>query len=582
MDLLPLTWLVVSLGAACTTGPLIPPLDPPGTGDSDGSRTQQDDEAPGWWNEGNDACPPGATLKGAAPPKGDSVRCERADGTSHGRYLQWYEKGKRREQCEYADGRLHGVWFSWYENGSLAAKGRWQDDLLDGMWTWWHPNGRKAAEGEWRDGRQYGVWTWWHANGRKQRQGQFRRGSEAEAGAFTWQYLSHGTWTYWDARGDIERIERHEHGTIVSVTEYKRGKQVAHSRARKPAGKQPVPPLVPKGGVTIRGNLNAMTLEVGDKPVTLPTARLDLDLDPSAFYSVKGGVPNLKPVPEEGYVDAKPTFRGELAGSANGAAEIERWQLVIKERLDKGEGAVLRTITGSGAAPTTPWDGRDDGGNTLPWGRVYLAQLEIVTKDGTETASAVTGFGIGYGTVVAEVWEEVLRGKLFAGSAKRPRATGTLKRKVKTLAKKIQPGDHVRVEAHWDGTRKGFKTLTRTSRQARAVAALIAKTGISKDVIKARGRGSLEPEIPAKNRAAKLRNKRVVIKVKPEARPAPDTEVPKPEQREATLIVNGKAIEVDEIGRFETAVRIPADRTLAIVFEAADGRRAAVKVTVPD
>src|SRR5262245_51078768 len=98
-------WLFLLLSLASTTacGPDEPAKNPEPAIDAF-------DEPPGepalpepsatWWKE-KSPCPEGATMKGAAPPEGKTVWCERADGTKHGPFASFFDNGKKQTGLVY-------------------------------------------------------------------------------------------------------------------------------------------------------------------------------------------------------------------------------------------------------------------------------------------------------------------------------------------------------------------------------------------------------------------------------------------------------------------------------------------------
>jgi hypothetical protein len=519
-----------------------------------------------WWRDSGSACPKGATFKGSAPPYGYEVWCEKTDGTKHGRHLHWYANGNKWEMSTYHDGKMNGPWISWHEGGSRAAQGWWADNLLDGQWIWWHENGVKAAQGQWRDGRQFGLWAWWHSNGKKKKEGEFRRGS-------AWVYVSSGTWRYWDERGDLVRLEDYLDGKLVGLTEYKDGKAIELIRNALRDDPMPTP------STKVAGDAQLMRIEVNGRPIALPVASLRIELDPAHLFALREETPNLHQAPESGYPNPQPTFRPQVAVDGRPAKDIGQWQLVIQRTQSKGGGSPARTFTGTGPVDSIVWDGLGEDGKPLPFGGVYIVQFSATMASGAKVTSEQRGFGVGYGVVQPEPWEEVLRGTLFSGRSMAPKPKRLLERTVAKLAKKVRPRDTIIVENHADGAGDRLQSILVTQRQARAVRDIFAKHGIDRERVTARGRGSLEPLEASSSRSARKRNRRLIVRVVPAQIVDPDTVVPVPPAREPAAVIDGKSVELDGEGRFVQYVKTPANGALEIHLEAGDGRKCDVSVS---
>ena len=113
-------------------------------------------------------CPEGATLKGAPPPKGEEVWCQKmVDGrpVKDGLFIAYGDNGKRTIQGYYHDGLQDGAWTLWYENGARASIDHYRSGVHDGLHTSWYANGVKAVEGNYRNNQRVGLWTQWDPSG---------------------------------------------------------------------------------------------------------------------------------------------------------------------------------------------------------------------------------------------------------------------------------------------------------------------------------------------------------------------------------------------------------------------------------
>lgn len=98
-------------------------------------------------------CGGGTRLRGARPPAGTALWCERE-----------------------GSGRKHGWYLAWYPDGSLREAGRYEDGLREGVWTrFWDSGGRKVQV-PFEAGREHGLLVTWDELGRKQREIAYRHG----------------------------------------------------------------------------------------------------------------------------------------------------------------------------------------------------------------------------------------------------------------------------------------------------------------------------------------------------------------------------------------------------------------------
>jgi len=114
------------------------------------------------------SCPPGDTLMGAPPPKGEEVWCQKlVDGkpVKDGIFVAYGPGGSRMIQGTYRDGRQEGEWTMWYENGRRASVDHYRNGVQEGTHTSWYANGVMSITGEYRDGKREGIWTTWDPSG---------------------------------------------------------------------------------------------------------------------------------------------------------------------------------------------------------------------------------------------------------------------------------------------------------------------------------------------------------------------------------------------------------------------------------
>lgn len=120
---------------------------------------------------GSDAipgCPHGATLMGAAPPRGEEVWCQKivnGKPVKDGMFIVYAGGGGKMIEGAYRDGRQDGEWTMWFDNGRRASVDHYRDGVQEGTHISWYASGVKATEGNYRDGKRVGVWTQWDPTG---------------------------------------------------------------------------------------------------------------------------------------------------------------------------------------------------------------------------------------------------------------------------------------------------------------------------------------------------------------------------------------------------------------------------------
>ena len=122
------------------------------------------------------SCPPGATLMGAPPPKGQEVWCQKivnGKPVKDGRFILYADSGGKLIEGDYRNGLQQGEWTTWYENGPQSAIDHYRDGVQDGLHTSWYANGKKSIEGDYRAGKRVGVWTRWDPSGLNGRQERY-------------------------------------------------------------------------------------------------------------------------------------------------------------------------------------------------------------------------------------------------------------------------------------------------------------------------------------------------------------------------------------------------------------------------
>jgi len=81
------------------------------------------------------------------------------------------------------DGKLvkDGRFIAWFENGKKQIEQNFREGSLEGMETRWYTNGQKESEGRWVDGKRHGTWSYWHRNGDLKETRKYENGRLAAA-----------------------------------------------------------------------------------------------------------------------------------------------------------------------------------------------------------------------------------------------------------------------------------------------------------------------------------------------------------------------------------------------------------------
>jgi hypothetical protein len=83
-------------------------------------------------------CPPGTALaQGQAEEEHDAGAewCARPDGRKHGRYVAFWEPGKKSVEGDYAAGQRVGKWTRFFRHGEVVSEELFRDGQPDGVWV---------------------------------------------------------------------------------------------------------------------------------------------------------------------------------------------------------------------------------------------------------------------------------------------------------------------------------------------------------------------------------------------------------------------------------------------------------------
>jgi antitoxin component YwqK of YwqJK toxin-antitoxin module len=122
-----------------------------------------------FWTKGEAACGDGATLRGAAPPRGTAIWCELPDGTRHGGYVEWHATQPGGERIasigQHERGQRNGVWISYHQSGKKKAEQTYKAGKLHGMQGTYWPGGERESDGWYREGVPNGTFTAYDGTG---------------------------------------------------------------------------------------------------------------------------------------------------------------------------------------------------------------------------------------------------------------------------------------------------------------------------------------------------------------------------------------------------------------------------------
>lgn len=131
-----------------------------------------------------------------------------------GRFVYFYESGKKKAEGKTNNNKKEGVWLYWHENGKKQSDGKYVADKCEDTWTYWHENGEKKSEGNYLNNQRVGTWKFWNEKGEFETEEYYKGG---KVFAMTWFYdngmkKAQGAvadkkkineWTYWNIDGRV-------------------------------------------------------------------------------------------------------------------------------------------------------------------------------------------------------------------------------------------------------------------------------------------------------------------------------------------------------------------------------------------
>lgn len=157
----------------------------------------------------------------------------------HGRFVEFWETGKKHSKGRYVEGKKEGEWTYWHGNGRIAKKGSFVNGKLEGRWLYVTEDGRPKHRDHYKDGLRHGeLIVFDKATGTKVvRKVHFQNG--VKHGIAT-EYYSNGnvmmSTTWVDGKEHGKRESFYENGNKLSTTEYSKGKLNGHVIEWSPTG----------------------------------------------------------------------------------------------------------------------------------------------------------------------------------------------------------------------------------------------------------------------------------------------------------------------------------------------------------
>ena len=102
------------------------------------------------------------------------------NGQKEGKWVWYWENGKKKQHYNFKNGNFHGQVSNWYENGQKENELHYKNGLLEGSVIFWHKNGNKKAEGVWKNNLKNGLITEWYDNGNKQFEANYKNGKKLD------------------------------------------------------------------------------------------------------------------------------------------------------------------------------------------------------------------------------------------------------------------------------------------------------------------------------------------------------------------------------------------------------------------
>ena len=110
-----------------------------------------------------------------------SIRPDNKDG----RFVYWYEDGKKQMECNYRDNVLHGLLREWYASGQEESYQEFRGGLLDGEYISWRKDGSMKLKARYHKGDKHGNFQSFYPNGQMTRDDFYENGHFIEGHCYS-------------------------------------------------------------------------------------------------------------------------------------------------------------------------------------------------------------------------------------------------------------------------------------------------------------------------------------------------------------------------------------------------------------
>ncbi|MDH4275506.1 MAG: OmpA family protein, partial [Gammaproteobacteria bacterium] len=311
--------------------------------------------------------------------------------------------------------------------------------------------------------------------------------------------------------------------------------------------------------VMINGSVSAMTLLIDEKAYALPKFTVDL---------VNADIDNSVDIAQDR------ASHIEFTTVNHDSKKILSWSLHINDSA----GALVKKIDGLSEVPARiAWDGDNDKGEKMPGGAVYSYQMHLTYEDGTSVKSGIKLFAVNESTALTLK----LDGSLFELNSFR--LTEEAKERMLKTADELRKysKDKIVVEGHTDAQGSKAYNLELSRNRAEAVQKyLLGLIKISERNMIVKPMGDTVPVADNATAEGREKNRRVEIKVLTRDY-VRKTELLDQFRQTPAVKIKGRAIALDENGRFTTVYNLGADNKLDIEMMDEQGAVIAAQFTIP-
>ncbi len=89
---------------------------------------------------------------------------------------KYYENGQQEMRGEFKNGVRHGKWIYWFEDGRKWTESAYENDMRVGQSVVWRNSGLKNYEGMYSKGKPHGTWVFYDLDGSRMKEVMFEYG----------------------------------------------------------------------------------------------------------------------------------------------------------------------------------------------------------------------------------------------------------------------------------------------------------------------------------------------------------------------------------------------------------------------